>query len=66
MERVVVEEEHALRARSPREGERVRERRMPPADVLLVLVVRVLAVVDQEGGVARELQPGDPIVVELV
>jgi hypothetical protein len=48
VERVVVEEEEALCLGEPSEGEHVAEAGVPPADVTRVLVVGVLAVVDEE------------------
>ena len=66
MQRVVVEEQRALGPDPAGEGERVRERRVAPADVVGVLGVGVLAVVDQQRGVAGQLEARDPVLVELV
>lgn len=59
VERVVVEEEEALCFGEPSEGEHVAEAGVPPADVARVLLVRVLAVVDQERGAVREVEAGE-------
>src|ERR1044072_397788 len=52
--RVVVEEDRALGAGAVGEGERVTQRRVSPADVVGILGVGVLAVVDQQRGIAGE------------
>ncbi len=52
--RVVMEEHGALGVGAAGEGERVRERGVAPADVVGVLGVGVLAVVDQQRGVAGQ------------
>ncbi len=52
-------------ARRAKESE-WRERRVAPADVVGVLGVGVLAVVDQQRGVAGEAEAGDPVLVERV
>ncbi len=44
----------------------MREGRVAPADVVWVLGVGVLAVVDQQRGVAGQCQAGDPILLERV
>ena len=64
VQRVVVEEDGALGAAALGEGERVGEGRVAPAQVFRVLGVGVLAVVDQQGGVACQLVAGDPALVE--
>ena len=64
--RVVVEQQRALGVRAAREAHRVAERRVAPADVARVLVVGVLAVVDQQVGVARERVAREPLRLELV
>ena len=64
MERVVMEEEQPLRLDAAREEQGVAELRVAPADVLGVLLVRVLAVVDQQIGIAGEVESGDPLGLE--
>ena len=59
MERVVVEEEEALRLCEPSEGEHVAEAGVAPADVARVLVVGVLAVVDEERGAVCQIEAGE-------
>ncbi len=66
VQRVVVEEDGALGAGAAGEGERVAQRRVAPADVVGVLGVGVLAVVDQQRGVAGEREAGDPLLLEPV
>src|ERR1700710_1137224 len=63
---VVVEEDGAPGAGATGEGERVAQRRVPPADVVGVLGVGVLAVVDQQRGVVGEREAGDPVLLEAV
>jgi hypothetical protein len=58
VERVVVEEEEALRLGEPSEGEHIAEAGVTPADALRVLVVRVLAVVDEERGAVCQVEAG--------
>ena len=65
VQRVVVEQQQPLGRDAAGEAERVGQRRVAPAEVRRVLVVGVLAVVDQQRGAARELEAGDPVVVEL-
>jgi hypothetical protein len=59
VERVVVEEEEAPCFGAPGEGEHVTEAGVPPADVTRVLVVGVLAVVDEERGAVCEVEAGE-------
>ena len=66
VQRVVVEEDGALGAGAAGEAERVRERGVAPAEVVGVLGVGVLAVVDQQRGVAGEAEAGDPLPLERV
>ena len=66
MHRVVVEQQQALRLRAAGEGERVGQRRMAPADVMRVLVVGVLAVVQQQRGAAGQLVARDPLRLQLL
>src|ERR1700710_423745 len=63
---VVVEEDGAPGAGATGEGERVAQRRVPPADVVGVLGVGVLAVVDQQRGVVGEREAGDPVLLAAV
>ena len=65
VKRVVVEEQGPPGADPVGERERVLERRVAPADVGRVLLVGVLAVVDQEIGVAGKVVAGDPLVLDL-
>ena len=58
MERVVVEEEEALCPCEPSEGEHVAEAGVAPADAARVLVVGVLAIVDEERGAACQIEAG--------
>ena len=57
---IVVEEREAACRRAAGEGQRVAERAVAPADVAAVLLVQVLAIVYQEVGVVRQLEPRDP------
>ena len=66
VQRVVVEEQQPAGLDPAGEGERVGDRRVPPADVVGVLLVGVLAVVDQQVGVAGEVEARDPLRLELV
>lgn len=59
VERVVVEEEEAVCLGEPSEGEHVGEAGVPPADVTRVLVVGVLAVVDEDRGAVCEVEAGE-------
>src|SRR5689334_13332758 len=61
-----MEEDGPLGPGPPREAERVRGGRVAPADVVGVLGVGVLAVVDQQRGVAGEGEAGDPVLLELI
>ena len=61
VQRVVVEEQHPRALDPGGEGERVAHPRVAPADVLGVLLVGVLAVVDQEVCVAGEVVARDPL-----
>ena len=56
MERVVVEEEEALCLCEPSEGEHVAEAGVAPADAARVLVVGVLAIVDEERGAVCQIE----------
>lgn len=56
MHRVVMEEKRALGARAPGEGEGMRKRGVTPAEVVGILGVGVLAVVDQQRGVAGQAE----------
>ena len=58
VERVVVEEQEALRLGELSVGQNVAEAGVPPADVVGVLRVGVLAVVDQKRGAVCELEAG--------
>jgi hypothetical protein len=58
VERVVVEEQEALCLCKPSEGEHVGEAGVPPADVTRVLVVGVLAVVNEERGAVCQAEAG--------
>ena len=58
-------EEQPLGVRAIPERKSIGERRVTPADVLGVLAVGVLAIVDQQRGVASEVEPGDPVVVKV-
>ena len=58
MERIVVEEEEALCLCEPSEGEHVAEAGVAPADAARVLVVGVLAIVDEERGAVRQIEAG--------
>src|SRR3954447_26969752 len=60
VERVVVEEAESPRARMEREGQRVTEPAVAPAEVTSVLGVRELTVVDEQIRVPGERQAGDP------
>ena len=64
MQRIVVEHQQPLGLDATSEGECVGEPGMPPADVVRVLLVGVLAVVDQEVGVLGEVVSGDPLRLE--
>src|SRR5262249_39780783 len=64
VERIVVEEHEPLSLDPPREGQGVGEPRVAPADVLGVLLIGVLAVVNQEVRVAREVIAADPLGLE--
>jgi GAF domain-containing protein len=64
VKRVVVEEHQPLGPDTAREAERVRDAGVPPADVLGVLGVGVLAVVDEERRVASQVVAGDPLRLE--
>ena len=59
VERVVVEKEEALCLCELSESEHVAEAGVPPADVTRVLVVRVLAVVDEERGAVCQVEAGE-------
>ena len=63
VQRVVMKEQPSS-LDSAGEGERVGESRMAPADVVGVLVVGVLAVVDQQIRVAGEVEARDPLRIE--
>ncbi len=65
MERIVVEHEHPLGGNPVGECKRVGCRRMSPTDVGLVLVVGVLAIVNEHRRALRELESGNPVVGEL-
>ena len=63
---VVVEEEHAPRVAAIGEGDRMGDRGVPPAEVVRVLRVGVLAVVDQQVGLPGEGVAGDPLRLEVI
>jgi len=65
VQRVVVEQQQSVRCHTAAELERVADRRVAPAEVLGVLRVGVLAVVDEQLGVMREVEARDPVVLEL-
>ena len=58
MERIVMEEEELLWLCEPSEGEHVAEAGVAPADAARVLVVGVLAIVDEERGAVRQIEAG--------
>jgi hypothetical protein len=66
MHRVVVEEQQPVGLGAAREGERGGERRVPPADVVRVLLVAVLAVVHEQAGALGEVEAGNPLRVDIL
>jgi len=66
VEGVVVEEQRPLGTDPRSERERCGDRRVAPALVTRVLLVGVLAVVDQQVGVAGEVVAGDPLLVQVL
>ena len=65
VQRVVVEEQEPLGADAVGERQRVVDPGVAPADVLGVLLVGVLAVVDQEVGVASQVVARDPLRLQV-
>src|SRR5215212_888148 len=65
VQRVGVEEQKPSGANPRGELEGVADAGVTPADVLAVLLVRVLAVVDEEVGVQGEVVTGDPLRLDL-
>ena len=65
VQRVMVEHHQPLGPGPVREGERVGHPRVPPAHVLGVFVVGVLAIVDQQVGAAGQVEARDPVRVEV-
>ena len=61
----MVEEHQPAGAHPAGEVDHVADRRVAPADVIGVLHVGVLAVVDQEVGVVRQVEAGDPRGLEI-
>src|SRR5512133_2943277 len=61
VQRVVMEEQQPLRLNPPRKGQGVGELGVTPAHVFGVLLVRVLAVVDQQVRIPGEVESGDPL-----
>src|SRR5829696_5252178 len=59
-----MEEQQAASADALGEAERIREPGMPPSDMRWVLVVSVLAIVDQQVDVAGKVEGRDPLRLE--
>ena len=66
MRGVVVEEDEPPRTDRAREGDRHRDARVPPAEVLVVLLVEVLRVVQEEIDVLRDRAARDPVTRPVV
>jgi hypothetical protein len=65
VQRVVMEQQQPAHARSMRERQRISDRAMTPPDVGGILLVGVLAVVQQQGRLARQLEARHPFVGQL-